>query len=154
MLFVTILFISQIIKFELLTDNKGLLGNALAEKEATISITVEENSDFFFGLISGNKQWVQTIMISLQVILMTTLLVITLYSQNFLTQLLLATVLIGGLGNVINRIWNDGKIVDYIKIYLANNYINFNLEDLLILGGASGLMIVVAIKILDQKRRW
>ena len=152
--FLLLLFFSQIIKFELLTQNaENWLSGSFAPKKL-IDVEVEENTNFLFGLINGNYWWIQSLMISLQIFTIGVLSGLFFYSQNLFLKLFVCFILIGALGNSINRFWNDGKVVDYIKVNWEKNYVNFNMEDILIFLGASGFFIICLDNIVNKKKQW
>ena len=148
----TVLFFSQIIKLELLSQQQRVVNSPL--ESSIINITVEENNTFLFGLINNSSKTINLLMLIFQFLLITGFLITIFWSSNFWIQLFLAIIIVGALGNSINRIWNDGKVVDYIKITFKSNYINFNLEDFLIFMGIVGLFIVWTINIFSKKNKW
>jgi signal peptidase II len=53
-----------------------------------------------------------------------------------------AAVLGGGLGNVIDRLWRDGHVIDFMQLALGPLHTGvFNLADVALMAGAGGLLL-------------
>lgn len=111
-----------------------------------INLTYLENDGAVFGSFSG-----QRIMLVAVSIIMTLVCVYYLFkygkrSKIFTTCLIL--IISGGIGNGIDRIFRDGRVVDYIEIKLFNFAI-FNFADMCIVVGA--ILLIIYVLFLDSK---
>ena len=62
-------------------------------------------------------------------------------------------VLSGGLGNMIDRIFRDGEVVDFIQLDFWKSYPIFNVADCAIVLGAGLLMLYFVKGIIDDNRQ-
>ena len=70
------------------------------------------------------------------------------HNELISTQLALILILSGGIGNLIDRVFNNGNVIDFIriKIPLLESGI-FNIADFYVTIGISGLMILMFFKV-------
>jgi signal peptidase II len=56
----------------------------------------------------------------------------------------LSLILAGGLGNIIDRIWHDRHVTDFMNVGIGNSFRTgiFNVADMCVTGGVIGLLIV------------
>ena len=127
---VCFLFICQFIKWWVLKNEQLLKFN-----------------DYFFWnwkTSSDYQIFILVIVISIGIILFLGLLFY--FSYNFWIILTSASILFPGLSNLLDRLLNDGSVIDYIRIDAFTNSLWFNLEDIILFL----LIIVLSFKIIIE----
>lgn len=98
------------------------------------------NPGVAFGLFPAGSTFGFAAMVALQAILVAGLGFMLFRTSNLLAQFCLAAILAGALGNLTDRIAN-GAVTDYLDFYLGRwHWPAFNLADILITAGATGLI--------------
>lgn len=128
---------------------------ALAESRTFIpgllDFTYVHNLGGAWGFLSGHT-W---ILVSLTVIVMIICLSL-LISKGIKSQMLfwaITLVLSGGLGNLIDRIFNDGIVIDFLHLHFMPDFPVFNVADCAIVIGAMLLILQLVLDIIGDKRK-
>lgn len=101
------------------------------------------------GLGDGVRFWVLT---GLNVVIMSVLALVLLLKRQLSTPVLISLTLIfsGGLGNLIDRIGRDGRVVDFMNMGIGGLRTGiFNVADLAIVGG---LLLLIAHEFMAARR--
>ena len=118
-----------------------------------IDFTVISNEGGAWGMLSGHT-WI-LLSITLVVMLVLVTLLLKFGTKNKLIFWSVCLILSGGIGNMIDRIFNGGKVIDFLHFEFWPTFPVFNIADCAIVMG-SGLLIVYfvldAIKETKAKR--
>ncbi len=116
--------------------NQELISN----NSSIINFSYVENSTGFLGILNGLPEYIQFFLLNICVAL---LLLYCLYylfflkSRTILHAFALALLTGGGISNLVDRIINDGKVVDFIQLGTGSLKTGiFNLADIYILAGS------------------
>jgi signal peptidase II len=112
-----------------------------------------ENTGAFLSLGStlsdGPRFWLLT---GLNMVILTVVGFVVLFKRHISTSTVIALTLIlsGGIGNLIDRIGRDGRVVDFMNMGIGGLRTGiFNIADLAIVGG---LVVLIAMEILHARR--
>lgn len=105
-----------------------------------LNLNYLENNGAVFGSFSGMRYML--IVVTAVMIVACTYVMIKNYKKSKFLSVSLALVISGGIGNIIDRIFRNGKVVDYFEIRLFNFAI-FNFADCCVVIGVVLLMIYV-----------
>lgn len=108
------------------------------------------NNGAAFSKLSG--QTILLIVITSLVILGLLFLMITKRVKRPVYMAAVSLIIGGGIGNLIDRIFNNGLVVDFIDVRIINFAI-FNFADICAVCGAGMLMIVVIVDEIREKKR-
>lgn len=109
------------------------------------------NSGAAFSSLSGKTVFL--IVITSTVILWLLFLMITKRVHRKVYLASISLILGGGIGNLIDRIFNDGRVVDFIDVRIINFPV-FNFADICAVCGAGLLLITVMIdEVREHKRK-
>lgn len=108
------------------------------------------NNGAAFSKLSG--QTILLIVITSLVILGLLFLMITKKVKRPVYMAAVSLIIGGGIGNLIDRIFNKGLVVDFIDVRIINFAI-FNFADICAVCGAGMLMIVVIVDEIREKKR-
>lgn len=108
------------------------------------------NSGAAFSKLSGKTVFL--IVITSAVILWLLFLMITKKVHRPVYLASISLILGGGIGNLIDRIFNDGKVIDFIDVRIINFPI-FNFADICAVCGAGLLMLTVIIDEIKEHKR-
>ncbi len=108
------------------------------------------NSGAAFSRLSG--QTILLIVLTSIVIVGLLFLMITKRVKRPVYMAAISLIIGGGIGNLIDRIFNNGLVVDFIDVRIINFAI-FNFADICAVCGAGLLMIVVIVDEIREKKR-
>lgn len=108
------------------------------------------NSGAAFSKLSGKTVFL--IVITSAVILWLIFLLVTKKVHRTVYLVSISLILGGGVGNLIDRIFNDGKVIDFIDVRIINFPI-FNFADICAVCGAGLLMLTVIIDEIKEHKR-
>ena len=135
-----ILVVDQLTKY--LISSNMVLGESKPFIDGFMNITYIHNTGGAWGLLSGYT-WV---LLSLTVIVM--LICVTLLLKTGIKNKLLfwamTLVIFGGIGNLIDRLFRDGNVVDFLHFEFIPTFPVFNIADISVVAG-SGLLILYFI---------
>lgn len=125
-----------------LISSKFVLGEGTEFIKGFIDIRYIHNTGGAWGILSGNT-W---LLLSVSVIVM--LILITLFLKFGANSRLMlwgvSLVISGGLGNLIDRVFRDGNVVDFLHFEFFPTFPIFNVADICVVVGA-GLLILYFI---------
>jgi signal peptidase II len=107
------------------------------------------NTGAAFSMLDGQR-WFLIVVPTLMIIFISYLFVMNYRQQRFGMVFALSVLLAGAIGNLIDRIFNDGAVIDYIRFHFDFNMINidytytfaiFNLADIAVNVGIIGVLI-------------
>lgn len=134
-LFIILLLLDQITKIIFTNNNIEIIPNIL-------KFTYTENTGGAFGIGSGNiVTFVFTNIVVLGIIIK--FMINQKDSLDNITYIVLTTILAGGVGNFIDRIFK-GHVIDFIDITGIINFPKFNLADIYIVCGWIVLAFIFA----------
>jgi len=108
-----------------------------------IDITFIENSGSAWGMLSGHT-WI-LLALTLVIMLVCITLLLRHGSENKLLFWAIVLVLAGGVGNMIDRIFRNGKVVDFLHFEFYKSFPVFNIADCAIVLGAFMLIVYFLI---------
>ena len=115
-----------------------------------IRIDYIHNTGGAWGMLSGYT-W---ILLALTLIVM--LICITLLIKSGVKSKLLfwaiCLVLSGGIGNMIDRVFNDGKVIDFLHFEFWPQFPIFNIADIAVVIGAGLLILYFIIDIVNEQK--
>lgn len=114
-----------------------------------INLTYLENDGAVFGSFSG-----QTVMLICVSILMVLVCLYLLFKYGKNSKLLwssLTLIIGGGVGNAIDRIFRDGRVVDYIEVKLFRFAI-FNFADICVVIGTFLLLLYIILSEIKENK--
>ena len=134
-LFIILLLIDQVTKIVFTNSNIQVIPNVL-------KFTYTENTGGAYGIGSGNVlMFILTNLVVLGIIIK--FMINQKDNLDNITFLVLTTILAGGVGNIIDRIFR-GYVVDFIDITEIINFPKFNLADIYIVCGWIVLAFIFA----------
>jgi len=115
-----------------------------------LGLTRWENDGAMLNILSGQQWLLAGIAFGAAIVL---IMILLRYNEGFLGTLGLAAVLGGTIGNLIDRIFNDGKVIDMFRT-IPINFPIFNIADIFItLGFATFLIHFIAISFKAEKSK-
>ena len=147
---ITILFLVGCDQATKQAAHTELKNKATTEIAGIINFQYVENDG---GMLSLGKDFPQEIKFSIFILIVSVFLLILFFhivKQNheaIIKQSALLLILSGGLGNLIDRILNDGKVIDFIRLRIPLfEYGIFNIADFYVTMGVLILLISLLIK--------
>ena len=146
--FVLILAADQITK--LLVAARLEVGQSVPAINGLFDITYVQNQGAAFGILQGRK----LTLILVTVVIFVFLIIYALRRNTSSWWLMWSLTLItsGGIGNLIDRIFNNGLVVDFIDVRIINFPI-FNFADICAVCGAGLLLLTVIIDEIRELKR-
>ena len=126
------------------------LGESAEFLNGFIDITYIHNSGGAWGMLSGNTWMLLSITVLVMLICVALLL-----SKGVKDKLLfwsLTLVLFGGIGNMIDRIFRGGEVIDFLHFEFYPQFPVFNVADIGIVIGAGLLMLYFIIDTVKESR--
>ena len=125
-------------------ESKELLGGI-------IDITYIHNDGAAWGMMKGHT-WL-LISITVVVMLVCFALLLKYGVKDKLMFWAVTLILSGGIGNMIDRIFRDGKVVDFLQFAFYKEFPIFNVADCAIVIGAAFLVLYFMLGILSEYRQ-
>lgn len=144
---VLFLILDQLSKFYIL--NNFALGQSEPFINGVIDFTFIYNKGGAWGLMNGHT-W---LLLGMTVIIMLVC-VALLIKNGFRNKLLfwsICLILSGGLGNMIDRIFRSGKVVDFIHLHFMPQFPVFNIADCAVCIGAGLLLVYFVLDIIKDR---
>ncbi|MGN0607448.1 MAG: signal peptidase II [Oscillospiraceae bacterium] len=140
----------QLIKIWAVSDLKGAGSVPFIKIGSTeiLNLNYLENDGAVFGSFSGMK--FMLIGVTAVMIIVCTVFMIKNYKNSKFLAWSLMLVISGGIGNIIDRIFRDGRVIDYFEIRLFNFAI-FNFADCCVVIGV--ILLFVYILFIDGKNQ-
>lgn len=141
--------IDQIIKYWAVNtlESIGTMSFIHFGKQKVIDLTYLENDGAVFGSFSGKR--IMLIIITAAFLLFCAYLLYKNKNSSKLFCFSLNLVIAGGIGNLIDRIFRGGRVVDYIEIKLFNFAI-FNFADICVTVGVA--ILAICILFIDKSK--
>lgn len=140
--FVLIIGIDQITKLYIASNLS--LGQSVDFLSPIIRITYIHNTGGAWGMLSG-KTWILVVVTSV-IMIGCILALIKIWKKNSLLFWALTLVVSGGIGNLIDRIFRNGVVVDFLQFDFYKSFPIFNIADCAIVIGA---MLLILYYIID-----
>lgn len=134
---VFIIIADQLSKYFIVSDL--VLGEQHRFISGIVNIVFVENHGAAWGMLSG-KRWILLCFTALAMIICIIWLIKT-GSKSKLLFWSLCLVIAGGIGNMIDRIFRDGIVVDFLQFDFWQNFPVFNIADCAIVIGGAMLII-------------
>ena len=140
----------QLIKIWAVSDLKGAGSVPFIKIGSTeiLNLNYLENDGAVFGSFSGMK--FMLIGVTAVMIIVCTVFMIKNYKNSKFLAWSLMLVISGGIGNIIDRIFRDGRVIDYFEVRLFNFAI-FNFADCCVVIGV--ILLFVYILFIDGKNQ-
>ena len=144
-----IILVDQLTKYYVSSDL--VLGEVHDFLNGLINIVFVENRGAAWGMFSGNKIFLFAVtavaMIACVIVL------IKLGTKNKLLFWALCVVIAGGLGNIIDRVFRNGVVVDFLQFDFWQSFPVFNIADCAIVIGGALMMLYVIIDIFKDSKK-
>lgn len=142
--------VDQLIKIWAVSDLKGAGSVPFIKIGSTeiLNLNYLENDGAVFGSFSGMK--FMLIGVTAVMIIVCTVFMIKNYKNSKFLAWSLMLVISGGIGNIIDRIFRDGRVIDYFEVRLFNFAI-FNFADCCVVIGV--ILLFVYILFIDGKNQ-
>ena len=137
---VVILGVDQFTKYYISAN--FVYGESVPFLKGFIDLQFIENSGSAWGMLSGKTWLLLTITVVVMLVLITFLLKYG--KRNKLLIWAVSLVISGGMGNLIDRIFRGGKVVDFLHFEFFPSFPIFNIADIAVVVGA-GLLILYFI---------
>jgi len=145
---VILVAIDYLIKY-LVVSNMSMY-ESITAIEGLLNWTYITNSGASWGILSGKTIFLVIITFALIVFMIYSL--VSGKITNMLCRISFILVAAGGIGNLIDRVFNDGKVIDYIDISPLFSFPVFNFADCCVCVGAV-LFCVYVIFFYDDKKK-
>ena len=122
------------------------LGESIPAIKGLLDWTYITNEGASWGMMSGKTGFLVTITAILMV-----LMIVLLFSgkiKHWLGYAAFSLIIAGGVGNLIDRVFNDGKVIDYIDISPIFDFPIFNFADCCVTVG--GVLLCAFILFVDE----
>ena len=114
-----------------------------------LGLTLWENDGAMLNILSG-QQWLLSVIAFIATIIL--VMILLRYNEGFWGTLGLAAVLGGTIGNLIDRVFNDGKVIDMFRTLFISFPI-FNFADVFItLGFITFLIHFISLSVRQEKK--
>ncbi|MBQ3817292.1 MAG: signal peptidase II [Clostridia bacterium] len=144
-----VIAVDQITK-SYIASNYVLGGESHTFIKGIIDITYIHNSGGAWGMLSGYTWILISVTIVIMLICITMLLKVGL--KNKLMFWAVCLVLSGGIGNMIDRIFRGGKVIDFFHFSFFKEFPVFNVADCAIVCGAALLLLYFIIDIIKDAK--
>ncbi len=134
-----------------LVSTNFVLGESRTFIKGFIELTYIHNTGAAWGMLSG-KTYI-LIAVTLAVMAVCIALFVKYAKGSRLMLWALTLVLSGGAGNMIDRVFRDGKVVDFLHFEFFPSFPVFNIADCAIVVGAVLLALYFIIDITAEKKR-
>lgn len=116
-----------------------------------LDITYIHNSGGAWGMLSGYTWILLSATIVVMLVCITMLLKLGL--KNRLVFWAITMVLFGGIGNMIDRIFRDGNVIDFLHFEFFPSFPVFNIADCAIVAGAGLLLLYFITETVNDSKR-
>lgn len=116
-----------------------------------IDLILVHNGGGAWGMLSGHT-WI-LLSVTIVIMLISVTLLLKMGLQNKLMFWAIILVLSGGIGNMIDRIFRDGKVVDFLHFTFWSQFPVFNVADIAIVLGAGLLVLYFIISSVKESRK-
>ena len=137
---VVILGVDQFTKYYISAN--FVYGESVPFIKGFIDLQFIENSGSAWGMLSGKTWLLLTVTVVVMLVLITFFLLFG--KRNKLLIWTVSLVISGGMGNLIDRIFRGGKVVDFLHFEFFPSFPIFNIADIAVVVGA-GLLILYFI---------
>lgn len=138
---IAVLFVDQLTKY--LVISNFTLGQSTDMINGLLNLVYIHNRGGAWGMLSG-KTWFLIVLTAL-IMLICVIVIIKCYKKSKLLFWALCLVLSGGLGNMIDRIFRNGNVVDFLQFDFWQSFPVFNVADCAIVIGAGLLLLYFVI---------
>ncbi len=145
----SILGLDQYTKYFISTNFE--LGQGTKFINGFIDIHYIHNTGGAWGILSGNTWILLSLTFIVMLILITLLLKIGMKSKLLFWAVSL--VVSGGIGNLIDRIFRDGNVVDFLHFEFFPSFPVFNVADIAVVTGGGLLILYFLIDMINEQKR-
>ncbi len=144
-----ILGLDQYTKYFISTNFQ--LGQGAEFINGFIDIHYIHNTGGAWGILSGNTWFLLSITFIVILILITLLLKVGMKSKLLFWAVSL--VLAGGVGNIIDRVFRNGNVVDFLHFEFFPSFPVFNVADISVVVGGGLLILYFLIDMINEQKR-
>ncbi len=119
--------------------------------DGLINFVYIHNKGGAWGLLSG-RTWI-LLSITIVIMFVCVVLLIKYGLKNKLMFWAVSLILFGGIGNMIDRIFRDGNVIDFIHLDFMPDFPVFNIADCAIVIGAGLLILYFVLDIIKDNRQ-
>lgn len=142
--------IDQVIKS--IVSGNMLINQSITAIDGVLNWTYAENTGASFSMLKDHN-WIVTALSSVLVVAIMSILVYSCIKGNFshiVARASLILIAAGGIGNLIDRFFNNGRVVDYIDISPLFNFAIFNFADCCVCVG--GFLLCIYVLFLHESK--
>ncbi len=135
---------------KMIVNSTMINGKSITFIKGIIDFTYVENSGSAWGMLSGHT-W---ILIAATFVIMLVLIALLLKYGVKNKLLFWATVLVlaGGIGNMIDRVFRGGKVIDFLQFAFWKDFPVFNIADCAVVIGAGMMVLYFVIDIIKENK--
>ena len=126
-------------------------GESVPFLKGFIDLQFIENSGSAWGMLSGKTWILLTVTVVVMLVLITFMLKYGKSSKLLIWAISL--VISGGMGNLIARIFRDGKVVDFLHFEFFPSFPIFNIADIAVVVGAGLLILYFLIDTVKESKK-
>lgn len=145
---VGLLAADQITKYLIISNFE--LGESREFLKGFIELTYIHNQGGAWGMLSGNT-WL-LLAVSAAVMVICVAILFKYGVKNRLLQWALSLVIFGGIGNLIDRVFREGNVIDFLHFEFWPQFPVFNVADCAIVVGAGLLILYFVIDTVKEAR--
>lgn len=131
--------------------NNFVMGRSYDFIPGLLDITYIHNDGAAWGMLSNNT-WM---LISITIVVMLVCIALLLKNgvKNKVMFWAIILVLAGGVGNMIDRIFRDGNVIDFLHFEFWKSFPVFNVADCAVVVGAGLLILYFVMDIIDDNKK-
>lgn len=143
---VLMLVIDQLTKLHIM--NTFALGQSEDFIEGLINLVYIHNTGAAWGIFSG-RTWLLIAMTAVVMVFCVIVLIKSFGKQKLMTWSL-SLVISGGVGNLIDRVFRDGNVIDFLQFDFYQSFPVFNVADCCIVVGAGLLILYYLLETIEE----
>lgn len=144
-----LLIVDQVTKY-IVTVNMALATEYTDVIPGIIDIVYVHNKGAAWGMLQGHTWFLLSVTMIVMLICITMLIKYGL--KDKLLFWALSLVLTGGLGNMIDRIFRNGNVIDFIHLHFMPDFPVFNIADCCVVIGAGLLILYFVIDLIKEAK--
>ncbi len=142
----TVIGLDQLTKYLVMSD--FYLGETREFINGLIDFTYIHNRGAAWGMLNG-KTWI-LLTFTIAVMIFCVVVIVKQGSKNKLLLWAMTLVLSGGIGNMIDRVFRDGNVVDFLHFEFWPTFPVFNIADCAIVVGAGMLILYFVLDTVNE----
>ena len=121
--------------------------------DGVLELQYLENRGSAFGMLQNQKVFILFVGIVFLAVLLFFLLKLPEQKKFRIVHVLLAVIIAGGIGNMIDRVFRDGNVIDFLHFEFFPSFPVFNVADCAIVVGAGLLILYFLVDSVKESKR-